>query len=129
MKPMILMLILLALVVSACTTSQEDAAHDLPAGNAGRGAALFTQSVSGAPACSACHSVDGTALVGPALQGYGLTASTRKTGVNAQVYTYTSIVRPGADLVDGFSNVMYSQYDQRLSDQQLADLIAYLLTL
>ncbi|KAB2867346.1 MAG: cytochrome c [Anaerolineae bacterium] len=120
-------LILLVLVVSAC--SQGDSVDSLPPGEAGRGEALFTQSINGAPPCSGCHTLDGTALVGPGFQAYGETASTRRTGSTAQDYTYTSIVRPSAYVVDGFSNVMYSQYGQRLSPQQIADLIAYLLTL
>ncbi|MBI5928046.1 MAG: cytochrome c [Chloroflexi bacterium] len=127
MSQWIPILILLALVVSAC--SQEDSVDELPMGDAARGADLFTQSINGAPPCSGCHTLDGNPLVGPSFHEYGKTASARRTGITAQQYTYTSIVRPGDYVVDGFSNVMYSQFGQRLSRQQIADLIAYLLTL
>jgi mono/diheme cytochrome c family protein len=126
MKQLILLLILL-LVVSAC--AQSNSASNLPIGDVERGATLFTQSINGDPACAGCHTLDGKALVGPSFQGYGKTAATRQTGITAQEYTYLSIVRPSDYLVDGFSNVMYSQYGRHLSSQQLADLIAYLLTL
>jgi cytochrome c551/c552 len=126
MKQLIPILILL-MIVSAC--SQAGSVDSLPMGDAERGAALFTQSINGDPPCSSCHTLDGKALVGPSFQEYGKTASTRRTGIAAQEYTYISIVRPGDYVVDGFSNVMYSQYGQRLSPQQLADLIAYLLRL
>ena len=98
-------------------------------GDAKQGAALFIQSINGSPSCSSCHTLDGKTLVGPSLQGYGETASTRLTGMTVQEYTYTSIVKPGDYVVDGFSNVMYGQYGQHLTPHQIADLIAYLLTL
>src|SRR5690606_10159088 len=101
----------------------------LPPGDAANGEALFTQAISGAPACSTCHSLDGSALVGPTLQGYAEIAAARVEGESAQDYTYTSIVQPAAHVVNGFPNAMYNQYGQRLSAQQLSDLIAYLLTL
>jgi mono/diheme cytochrome c family protein len=126
MNKLIPMLILL-LVMSAC--SQADSGDSPAVGDAARGATLFTQSINEAPPCSGCHTLDGKALVGPSVQGYGKTASTRRTGITAQEYTHTSIVRPGDYIVAGFSNIMYSQYGQRLNSQQIADLIAYLLTL
>lgn len=116
------------LILAGCTTSSAELA-DLPEGNAERGAELFTQSINGAPACSTCHTLDGTVLVGPTLQGYGETAETRVSDLSAQEYTHVSIVQPAAYLVSGFGNSMYNQYAQRLTPQEIADLIAYLLTL
>jgi hypothetical protein len=63
------------------------------------------------------------------LQGYAAVAATRVEGLSAEAYTRESIMRPAAFLVSGFPNVMYNQYAQRLTPQQMADLIAYLLTL
>lgn len=117
------------LLIAACSPAAETSTEDLPPGNAANGEALFTQTVGGAPPCSTCHTVDGGALVGPTLQGYTETAATRIEGTSAEDYTHTSIVRPAAHLVSGFGNIMYNQYEQRLSAQQLSDLIAYLLTL
>lgn len=127
MKTRPVILLLLMLIVAAC--GKEESADGLPTGDVTKGESLFAQSIKGAPACSTCHTVDGTTLVGPSLQGYGATASTREDDQSAEDYTYTSIVRPAAHIVPDFSNVMYGQYGQRLNDQQIADLIAYLLTL
>ncbi|MCL4239384.1 MAG: c-type cytochrome [Anaerolineae bacterium] len=102
---------------------------DLPAGDAGRGAALFTQSINGSPACSACHSTDGSSSSGPPLDGYGQAAGTRVKGQSAALYSFYSILRPAKHLVRGYSNVMYSQYADKLSQQDVADLIAYMLGL
>lgn len=118
----------LGMVLAACSGTAP-APPDLPAGNAESGARLFSQSINGAPACSSCHTLDGTSLTGPSLQGYAERAATRVSGISAEEYTYTSIVQPPAHIVSGFGNLMYNQYGQRLSAQQLADLIAYLLTL
>ncbi|MCI0711338.1 MAG: c-type cytochrome [Chloroflexi bacterium] len=129
MKQLIAFLVLVVLAISGCANSEEESAASLPEGDPSRGETLFSQYIDGAPVCSACHTIDGSTLVGPSLQDYGETASTRKPDTSAEDYTYTSIVRPGAFVVDGFPNAMYSQYRQRLTDRQIADLIAYLLSL
>jgi cytochrome c oxidase subunit 2 len=119
------------LVAAACSPAASSASGlaSLPAGDASSGATLFTEQVGGAPACSTCHTLDGSELVGPSLQGYAAVAPTRVENQSAQEYTYTSIVQPAAFIVSGFGNVMYNQFGQKLSPQQTADLIAYLLTL
>lgn len=101
----------------------------LPQGDPERGAALFGQQISGAQACTTCHSLDGSAGIGPTVQGYGAVAATRVGGESAEEYTYHAIVQPIRYIVPGYPNVMYALYDAVLSEQQIADLIAYLLTL
>lgn len=120
---------LVLLVLAACAPNTATPIEDLPPGDAARGAQLFTQSVNGAPACSTCHTLNGDTLVGPSLQGYSAAASTRIEGNSAEAYTYTSIVQPAAHVVSGFPNAMYNQYTRHLTLQEIADLIAYLLTL
>jgi cytochrome c553 len=125
----ILFFLLVILFITACGSSDlPQTANDLPAGDATRGAALFTQSINGAPACSSCHTVDGTALVGPSLQGFEARASTRVDGQSAAEYAYQSIIHPSAYIVSGYGNLMYNQYAQHLSAQQIADLMAYILS-
>lgn len=121
-------LFVLALALAACSSAVSSEA-DLPVGDPETGAQLFTESIGGAPACATCHTLDGSALTGPSLLGYAERAATRIGGMSAEEYTHASIVQPSAFIVSGFGNAMYNQYEQRLSAQQLADLISYLLTL
>jgi cytochrome c553 len=119
---------LILLMLSACAPS-DSSTVTLQPGDAARGAQLFTESVNGAPACSTCHTLDGSTLVGPTLQGISATAQTRIVNTSAQDYIHDSILHPPAYIVSGFSNLMYNQYEQHLSPQQISDLVAYLLTL
>ena len=128
-RGLLITVIVLAFALAACSPSTTVAGDPLPSGDAERGAALFTESVGGAPACSTCHTLDGTTRVGPSLQGYADRAGTRVAGQSAEDYTHISIIRPAAYIVDGYGNSMYIQYEQRLASQQIADLVAYLLTL
>lgn len=119
-----------ALFLAAC--APEDPPYqldDLLAGDAQRGATLFEQSVGGAPACISCHTLDGGASAGPSLDGYGTVAATRVKGQSAAAYTFYSILRPAKHIVRGYSNVMPADYAGKLSAQDVADLIAYLLSL
>lgn len=127
MRSSLIILLSLSLILVACS-SGGGSAKDLPAGDAGRGAQLFTQSISGAPSCSSCHNLDDSTNIGPGMHGYAARAGTRIPNVSAQDYTYQSIVQPAAFVVNGFSNQMYDQYGQHLTPQQIADLMAYLLT-
>lgn len=127
-KFLMLMGIMSFFLLAACS-GDDVAVDELPAGDAARGEHLFAQSVDGAPACSSCHTLDGTSGAGPSLQGYATVAAGRQSNTSAESYTFTSIVRPAAHIVSGYGNIMYSQYERRLSAQQIADLIAYLLTL
>src|SRR5262249_47902415 len=128
-----IVVILCALVLSACSASSgggslPQSAKDLPAGDASRGADLFTQSIGGAPPCSTCHTVDGSTLVGPSFKGFGAVAATRISGTSANDYVFQSITQPSAYIVNGYSNIMYNQYAQHLNAQQVADLAAYVLS-
>lgn len=102
--------------------------ENLPVGDAANGERLFMETVSGAPTCATCHSLDGTRLVGPTIQGYGAIAAERVAGESAGDYTLASIIRPSAHIVTGYSNAMYAQYSRAFDDQQLADVIAFLLS-
>lgn len=121
--------VLFAVLTACSSVPAADAVENLPPGDAERGAVLFAESIGGAPACSTCHTLDSTTVVGPSFADYAATAPTRVEGVTAEAYTYTSIIHPAAHIVSGFGNIMYQQYEQRLTPQQIADLIAYLLTL
>ena len=118
------------LLISGCSNANSIADVDsLPEGNAEQGAVLFAESINGAPTCATCHHVTDEPFVGPALAGYSQRAATTVEGLSAVEYTYNSIVRPASHIVNGYANVMYPQYASKLSNQALADIIAYLLTL
>ncbi len=96
---------------------------ELPPGNAANGKQVFQ-----AHACNACHALTpGQTTVGPNLAGIANTAATRKDGYDAIKYIRESIVLPKAFLVPGFTDVMPTTFGERLSAQDLADLIAFLL--
>jgi cytochrome c553 len=96
-------------------------------GDAAHGAQLFTQGVGTVPACSTCHSMDESQRVGPGLAVIKQNAATRVQGESAQEYIYHSIVEPYRYVVTGYSNVMYPDYDNVLTAQDISDLIAFLL--
>ncbi|MBK8026513.1 MAG: cytochrome c [Chloroflexi bacterium] len=124
-----LVAVMVIMSVACSGTAPADPSASLPAGDAQRGQTLFAESVGGAPPCSNCHSLDGSGTDGPTVAGYGAAAASRVSGMSAVAYTYDSIVHPSAHVVSGYGNLMYNQYGRRLSPQQIADLIAYLLTL
>ena len=126
-----LILTILLLILAACSSdAPEFSFDDVPeAGDAGNGQKIFTQSINSAPPCSSCHTTDTVDRTGPGLENYGEIAGERVDDESADEYTYWSIVRPTRYIVSGFSNVMYDKYDEALSPEDVADLIAYLLEL
>lgn len=103
---------------------------DFALADAGSGEKLFNQSNSEAPACAACHLISGASSgIGNSLAGIADVAAGRVAGQSAEEYLYWSILRPGRHLVAGYSNIMYAGYEDSLEAADIADLIAYLLTL
>ena len=91
-----------------------------PVGNAENGATIFASS------CSACHGAQDGA--GPAVTGIGERAATRVAGMTAAEYLHESIVDPSAYVVEGFADIMPKTFGQQFTDQEINDLVAYLLT-
>lgn len=86
--------------------------------------------------CGVCHQIGDlgeTGKVGPDLSNIGFEASTRSTDLSAEEYLRQSILEPGAfiypDCPNGpcLDNVMPRDYGSRLSPDQLAILIDFLL--
>jgi len=124
--------LIVALILVGCSSAPPETANSqtpLPPGDASRGATLFTQTINGAPPCSTCHALDATTLVGPGMEGYGERAGSRVSGMNAEDYTVESITHPATYLVPNFSNLMYNGFGDKLSSQDIADLVAYSLSL
>jgi mono/diheme cytochrome c family protein len=100
------------------------------AGNAQAGETLFAQATIGSnPGCKTCHSLDGTQLVGPTVQGIGSRAGQEVQGQSAEQYLRTSITDPNAHVVEGFAQGVMPSFQGVLTDAQISDLVAYLLTL
>ncbi len=101
-------------------------------GNAELGAQLFAQGRGEVPPCSICHRVVSGQVgfsIGPNLAGIGEHAGTQVAGLSAEEYLRQSILEPGRYIVPSYRNMMYADYDAQLTEQNIQDLIAYLLTL
>ena len=101
-------------------------------GDANQGKTLFTQAtIREAPGCGTCHSVEpGKVLVGPSLAGVAARAGERVSGKSAIDYLRECITTPNAYVVEGFTpGVMYQNFEQVLTTDEINNLVAYLLTL
>ncbi len=82
--------------------------------------------------CGTCHTIKSIptakGTIGPTLDGIASTAATRVSGLDAEAYLRQSIEQPQAFVVPKFQPMMPA-LRTTLSDQEYADLIAYLLTL
>jgi mono/diheme cytochrome c family protein len=124
-----LLILALLLFLAACTATSSSSIQysDIPeTGDAVHGEELFNSSVNLAPPCIGCHIPANTAS--PSLDGFGTTAGSRVEGQSAREYAFYSIVEPDRHIVEGFGNAMYNQYDEKLTAQDIADLIAYVLS-
>lgn len=77
--------------------------------------------------CVHCHSLDGSDGYGPTLQGIALAAGERVPGLTAGEYIRQSIMEPDAYVVEGYDS-MGRILSKLLSEQEVNDLVAYLLT-
>lgn len=84
--------------------------------------------------CFACHSLDGSKLVGPSFKGiYGTTRKV-KTGPESRevvaddAYIHNSIYNPNADVVDGFNKGLMLSYQGQLSEDDVKQIIEFLKT-
>ena len=85
--------------------------------------------------CFACHSIDGSKLVGPSFKGLWGETQTVVTGGNERQitvdedYIRRSIYDPNADVVEGFGRGLMLSYEGQLSDDDITNIIEYLKTL
>jgi len=84
--------------------------------------------------CFACHTLDGTKLVGPSFKGIWGAQHTVVTGRETRTvtvdeeYIKKSIYDPNADVVDGFGKGLMLSYEGQLSDDDIENIIEYLKT-
>jgi len=131
MKRMLFWLIVL-LVLGTLIACDDTVSGDVPSeatsiGDPVAGRTLFESGGAALVPCATCHTLDGTELVGPSLMGSAARAATR-TELSAEDYLRQSIIDPSAYVVDGYADVMYKEYGTKLSDEDIDNLIAFLLT-
>ena len=78
-------------------------------------------------ACAGCHRL-GANRIAPSFEGIAERAGARRPPLTAAAYIYESITNPSAYLVSGYAPAMPLNFRDQLSDQELGDIIAYLLT-
>ncbi len=101
-----------------------DVAKDMAAAKPDQGKALTV-----ANGCIGCHSLDpNQKMTGPTWHNVADAAANLQPGQSPALYFYTSITDPNAFVVPGFpANVMPQNFKEKLSAQDLADIISYLL--
>lgn len=109
------------------TTQQVAAITDSPAANGKR----IMKNIG----CFACHTVDGSKLIGPSFKGvYGHDVTVITGGKERVVnvddeYIKRSIYDPNADVVKGFNKGLMMPYEGQLSDDDIVQITEYLKTL
>jgi mono/diheme cytochrome c family protein len=86
--------------------------------------------LTGKGACVGCHVVQTVGgATGPNLNGIGTRAAERKPGLDAAAYIRESIRQPQAFITPGYAPLMPAYTEGQLSDQEVNQIIEYLLTL
>jgi cytochrome c553 len=127
-------LLLLGSMLVGCGMAASSPKPVVQPGDPVAGEKLFkqTQELAGAPTCATCHVLapGEPAVVGPNLSGIATVAGQRVEGQSAEVYLYTSITDPYAYVVQGYqSSIMVRNYADYLTEQQINDMVAFLMTL
>ncbi len=128
----LLLVILLTLAAFSGSKAPENLGNATAPTDPVSGEALFQQVTLGdVPGCIACHSLEpDTVLVGPSVAGIGSLAKERVPDQSAAAYLRQSIVDPDAYVVAGFTKgVMFQNYGEALSEEQIDALVSFLLTL
>ena len=77
--------------------------------------------------CNLCH-LQGDGSLSPLFYGLADIASERRPPLSAAQYLYEATLYPSLHLVEGYTNAMPNDYEERLTRQQVGHIIAYLLT-
>lgn len=104
-------------------------------GDAGNMAATAGRNILQATGCIACHSMDGTKIVGPTFKGlWGKKETVMTDGKEREItvdsaYIARSIYEPDHDIVEGYSEGQMVSYRDQLNDAQVEKIIEYLKTI
>jgi cytochrome c oxidase subunit 2 len=103
-------------------------------GNDGDALVSIGKTLAGTKGCIACHSSDGSRLVGPSFKGvYGRSEVVTRGGEEYEItadddYLRRSILAPNEEIVKGYQALMPSM-EGMLSDEELDAIIAYIKSL
>ena len=123
-RNILILLLAAALALSACSAAAAPQPTPTPDPIIAQGQAVFNAR------CATCHAlVPDTIIIGPSLYGVATRAETRVDGLSAKEYIMMSILRPGDYVVDGFNNVMITNFAKELTGEELDSLVAFLMTL
>lgn len=125
--PLAAFILLLVLVACADTAAGDVPAEAAAIGDVNAGRQIFETGGNALVPCMTCHTLDGTELVGPSLQGIADRAASR-TDLSAEDYLRQSITDPAAYLVDSYADVMNKEYGNKLSEEDIDNVVAFLLT-
>ena len=122
-KIWILVFVMLVMTLAACGGNKSSSEL---------GKELFAQStLTDQPGCITCHSLEpDVIIIGPSVAEIASRAGNMVSGMSAEEYLRESIVDPNAYLVPGFpTDTMPPVWAERLSEKQVDELVAYMLTL
>ena len=118
--------------ITTTTISPEQLARAEEVGDVATGEELFFTGLEGIPhdfSCSSCHTLDGTPSTGPSLLGISEVAGERIEGLSDVEYLRQTLNDPLAfDSDEESTNLMPYQYAEVLTDEQVDDVVAFLLT-
>jgi len=86
-------------------------------------------------ACTGCHSMDGTKLVGPSFQGIaGKTETVLIEGTPTRIvvdsaYLHRSITEPDFELVEGYNRGLMKSYNGVIPEDDIQKIVRFLMTL
>lgn len=86
-------------------------------------------------ACTGCHSLDGTKLVGPTFKNsFGKVETVVINGIPSQItvdsaYLYRSIVNPDSEIVEGYTRGLMKSYKGVIPEEDIRKAIRFLMTL
>jgi cytochrome c oxidase subunit 2 len=86
-------------------------------------------------ACTSCHSLDGTKIIGPSFKGaWGRTETVVTNGAEREItvneeYIGTSLDDPNADVVKGYNPGLMISYKELVGEEDFKQIVEYLKTL
>ncbi|MCD4732338.1 MAG: cytochrome c oxidase subunit II [Bacteroidales bacterium] len=86
-------------------------------------------------ACTSCHSLDGSKLIGPSFKGvWGITETVITDGTERQIlvdkeYVKNSVYDPNADVTKGYNQGLMISYKDLVNEEDINHIIEYLKTL